>query len=88
MFAALMTPAAWLAAIMLFSRGVTAWIVLPVMAVGGALFTMFDVLWSTSIARFIPPHALSRGSSYCWLVPSAFMPVGFLAAGALGTSQQ
>lgn len=84
MFTAMVTPVAWLAALLLFSRGVTVWIVIPLMAVGGALFTMFEVLWSTSLTRFIPPHAISRVSAYSWVLPSAFMPLGFLAAGALG----
>ncbi|MFN8123059.1 MAG: MFS transporter [Thermoleophilia bacterium] len=88
MLAALCTPAGWLTALLLFAHGAPVWLVLPVMAVGGAMFTMFEVLWTTSLTRFIPPHAISRVSAWCWIVPSAAMPLGFAAAGALGARME
>jgi predicted MFS family arabinose efflux permease len=63
----------------------------PVAAVGvlavatGLAFSLFEVWWETSLARHIPPHALSRVSSYDWMGSLALMPLGFAAAGPLAS---
>ena len=49
----------------------------------GLGFALFDVLWNTAMAERIPPHALSRVSSYDWMGSLVLLPVGFLVAGPL-----
>jgi len=44
-------------------------------------FAVFDILWNTAMAERIPPHALSRASSYEWMGSLVLLPVGLLAAG-------
>jgi hypothetical protein len=46
-------------------------------------FSLFGIWWETSLARYIPPHALSRVSSYDWVGSLALLPVGFALAGPL-----
>jgi MFS family permease len=53
-----------------------------------ALFTGFGFAvcltwWETALAHHIPPHALSRVSSYDWMGSLALLPVGYLVAGPL-----
>ena len=50
-------------------------------AATGMGFAIFDVLWDTAMAERIPPHALSRASSYEWMGSLIFLPVGYLLAG-------
>jgi MFS family permease len=47
----------------------------------GVGFALFDVLWNTTMAEQIPPHALSRASAYEWMGSLALLPVGYLLAG-------
>lgn len=51
-----------------------------VAGVNGALFM---VAWESSLAQHIPPHALSRVSSYDWMGSLALLPVGYALAGPL-----
>jgi MFS family permease len=62
---------------------------LPAVAVGLALALSFggvnvgNALWHTVLQANVPEHALSRVSSYDWLISLVFMPLGFLLAGPL-----
>jgi len=56
-------------------------VVLLLGAATGSGFALFDILWNTAMAERIPPHALSRASSYQWMGSLILLPVGFLAAG-------
>ncbi len=49
-------------------------------------FALFGIWWETSLARHIPPHALSRVSSYDWVGSLALLPVGFVLAGPLASA--
>jgi MFS family permease len=49
-------------------------------------FALFGIWWETSLARYIPPHALSRVSSYDWVGSLALLPVGFAVAGPLASA--
>ena len=57
----------------------------------GAGLALFDVWWQTALAQRIPPHALSRVSSYDWMGSLALLPLGYLLAGpaaeAFGASE-
>ncbi len=46
-------------------------------------FAMFDVSWDTAIAQRIPPHAISRVSSFDWMGSLALLPLGYLLAGPM-----
>ncbi len=48
-------------------------------------WSLMGVFWETSLARHIPPHALSRVSSYDWMGSLALLPLGFVIAGPLAS---
>ena len=50
----------------------------------GLGLSLFDVWWQTALAQRIPPHALSRVSSYDWMGSLALLPLGYLLAGPIG----
>jgi MFS family permease len=58
---------------------------LPVLLVAALLMGIgietFSVLWDTSLQQHVPPHALSRVSSYDALGSFVFIPLGQIAAG-------
>ncbi len=58
-------------------------LVLATMPVTGFAFAMMLIFWETSLARHIPPHALSRVSAYDLMGSMALVPVGQFAAGPL-----
>ena len=61
--------------------------VLAVIAVGtGFGFSTCLIWWETALAHHIPPHALSRVSSYDWMGSLALLPVGYFVAGPLAAS--
>jgi predicted MFS family arabinose efflux permease len=49
--------------------------------VSAIAFNFANTLWSTVLQANIPPHALSRVSSYDWLGSLVFLPAGYLLAG-------
>jgi MFS family permease len=49
--------------------------------VGAAAFNFANTLWNTVLQANIPPHALSRVSSYDWLGSLVFLPAGYMLAG-------
>ena len=73
----------WPVPVGMFALGMPLAIVLPAMALNGAGLTLFLVPWETALAERIPPDALSRVSSYDWMVSLALLPVGYLLAGIL-----
>jgi MFS family permease len=76
----------WPLAAILYATGVTLVVVLPAMIVAGGGIALFDVWWLTALAERIPPDALSRVTSYDWMVSGGLLPVGYLLAGPLGRS--
>lgn len=65
-------------------------LVLVTALISGFGGNLFMVWWETALAQHIPPHALSRVSSYDWFGSLALLPVGQAVAGplaaGLGTS--
>jgi MFS family permease len=49
--------------------------------VGAIAFNFANTLWNTVLQANIPPHALSRVSSYDWLGSLVFLPAGYMLAG-------
>ena len=73
----------WPVVIAMFALGLPLGIVLPGMGLAGFAVTLFMVWWETALAERIPPSALSRVSSYDWMVSSSLLPVGYLLSGVL-----
>lgn len=55
-------------------------------AVTGVAVSLFFVLWETTLQTHIPGHALSRVSSYDYLLSSGLMPLGLLLAGPVAAA--
>jgi MFS family permease len=51
------------------------------MVLAGIAVSLFFTLWDTSIQEQIPPHAVSRVSSYDFAVSLGLMPIGMALAG-------
>ena len=81
----------WPAAIALFAAGAPRGFLVAFFVLAGAGLALFDVWWQTALAQRIPPHALSRVSSYDWMGSLALLPLGYLLAGpmaeALGATE-
>ena len=75
--------AAWPVLLVVFGAGAPVPLVLALAFGMGVGFALFDVWWNTAMAERIPPHALSRVSSYDWMGSVILLPVGFLAAGPI-----
>lgn len=52
----------------------------------GVAASLFFTLWDTSIQEQVPPHAVSRVSSYDFTVSLGLMPIGMAAAGPVAAS--
>ncbi len=76
----------WPPAFLVFAIGAPLWIVFPMAVVAGTSFGAFEVWWITALAERIPPQALSRVTSYDWMVSFALLPIGYLVAGPLAAS--
>ncbi len=81
MRAAFLVIAAWPVMLVAFAAEAPVALVLVLGAATGSGFALFDIWWDTAMAERIPPHALSRASSYEWMGSLILLPVGFLAAG-------
>jgi hypothetical protein len=75
---------AWPVAIGAFALGAPLPVVLPLELASGAAFALFIVWWETALARGVPPHLISRVTSFDWMGSLALMPIGYVAAGPLG----
>jgi MFS family permease len=73
----------WPLATILYAAGVTLAIVVPVSVLAGAGFALFDVWWLTALAERIPAQALSRVTSFDWMVSLGLLPLGYAAIGPL-----
>jgi hypothetical protein len=74
----------WPAVIALFAAGAPRGLLVALFFASGAGLSLFDVWWQTALAQRIPPHALSRVSSYDWMGSLALLPLGYLLAGPNG----
>ena len=81
MRAAFLVLAAWPVMLLAFAATAPVPVLLLLGAATGFGFALFDVWWNTAMAERIPPHALSRASSYEWMGSLILLPVGYLAAG-------
>jgi MFS family permease len=84
MRAAFLCALPWPAVNGLFALGAPLAALVPLFVLAGAGIALFDVWWGTALAERVPPHTLSRVSSYDWMGSFALLPIGFLVAGPLG----
>ncbi|MFB9369225.1 MFS transporter [Kitasatospora albolonga] len=70
----------------IIGAGPSVWVVAILEAVTGVGVSLFFVLWETSLQTHIPEHALSRVSSYDFLLSSGLMPLGLVLAGPIATA--
>jgi MFS family permease len=54
--------------------------------VAGVAVSLFFTLWDTSIQEQVPPHAVSRVSSYDFSVSLGLMPIGMAVAGPIAAA--
>jgi MFS family permease len=83
MRAAFLVVAAWPVMLVAYALGAPVVLVVLLSLGTGAGFALFDVFWNTAMAQRIPPHALSRASSYEWMGSLILLPVGFVLAGPI-----
>jgi predicted MFS family arabinose efflux permease len=83
MRAAMLAILLWPAAAILYAAGITLYVVVPAVVIGGGGIALFDVWWLTALAERIPADKLSRVSSYDWMVSLALLPLGYVLAGPL-----
>jgi MFS family permease len=81
MRAAYLVMAPWPLMLVAFAAGAPSVLVLLLAAGNGVGFALFTIWWDTAMAERIPPHALSRASSYEWMGSLILLPVGYLLAG-------
>jgi hypothetical protein len=74
----------WPVAIIVFAAGAPRPLLVALFVLSGVGLSLFEVWWHTSMAQRIPPHALSRVSSYDWMGSLALLPLGYLLAGPIG----
>ena len=73
----------WPPAIAVFALAPPLWVAVPLFVLVGFGFSMFDISWDTALQERIPPHLLSRVSSFDWMGSLALLPLGYLLAGPL-----
>ncbi len=76
----------WPAQGIAFALGAPLTAVIILAFAAGIGFSLFEVWWETALVRHIPPHALSRVSSYDWMGSLALLPLGFALAGPLAAA--
>jgi MFS family permease len=74
----------WPAVTAAFALGAPLVLLVPAFVAAGVGIALFGVWWETAIAERVPPHLLSRVSSYDWMGSLALLPVSYLLAGPLG----
>jgi MFS family permease len=84
MLAAFAMNLGWPAGIVVFAVGAPRPLLVALFVLAGLGLSLFDVWWQTALAQRIPPHALSRVSSYDWMGSLALLPLGYLLAGPIG----
>jgi MFS family permease len=75
----------WPLSAILYAAGITLVVVLPASMLAGAGFALSDVWWLTALAERIPPQALSRVTSYDWVVSLGLLPLGYAVMGPLAS---
>jgi Transmembrane secretion effector len=83
MRAAFLCSLPWAAISVAFGAGAPLAVLFPLYAAAGVGIALFGIWWETALAERVPPHTLSRVSSYDWMGSLALLPIGYLLAGPL-----
>ena len=67
-----------------FALGLPPAALFPLFVLAGTGIALFDIWWHTALAERVPPHMLSRVTSYDWMGSLALLPIGYVLAGPLG----
>ncbi len=67
-----------------FALGLPPAALFPLFVFAGTGIALFDIWWHTALAERVPPHMLSRVTSYDWMGSLALLPIGYVLAGPLG----
>jgi predicted MFS family arabinose efflux permease len=84
LLAGLVLNLGWPLAVALFAVGLPEPVIAVIFVLCGVGLSLFGIWWHTALAHNIPPHALSRVSSYDWMGSLALLPVGYVLAGPIG----
>ncbi|HEX8102991.1 MAG TPA: MFS transporter [Solirubrobacteraceae bacterium] len=76
----------WPLSIVLYAATAPLAVVIASAVAGGGGLALFEVWWQTALAQRIPPHQLSRVTSYDYLGSLTLMPAGYLLAGPVAAS--
>ncbi len=76
----------WPAADICFALGPPVAVLYAAAFLAGCGIALFDIWWGTALAERVPPHTLSRVTSYDWMGSLALLPLGYLLAGPLAAS--
>ena len=79
--AAMAAAVPWPATITVYALGFPLWLVYGSLVLGGVGIGLFAVWWETAIAQRIPPHLISRVSSFDWMGSLLLLPLGYLLSG-------
>jgi MFS family permease len=71
---------------LIIGSGFGVWAIAGLEAITGVGVALFFTLWETSLQEHIPEHAISRVSSFDYLVAAGLMPIGVLLAGPVSDS--
>lgn len=69
-----------------FALGAPLAALLPLYVAAGIGIALFIVWWETALAQRVPPHLLSRVTSYDWMGSLGLMPIGLILAGPLAAA--
>ena len=78
---AFLSVAAWSVALAGYALSDSVPLITATAFVGAMAMNFGGAFWFTALQEHVPPHALSRVSSYDWLGSWLFLPVGYVLVG-------
>lgn len=76
----------WPVATASYALGAPLGVVVPLIVGANFSFAICLIWWEVSLARHIPPHALSRVSAWDWMGSLALLPLGYALAGPMAAA--
>jgi MFS family permease len=83
LLAAMLACVPWSVNYIAFAMGVPLVVLVPFAVASGLGISLFMVWWETTLARGVPPAALSRVSSFDWMGSLGLAPIGLILAGPI-----
>jgi hypothetical protein len=85
-FVAMLVTMPWTGGYLAYALGAPLPLLGVIAFVGGFGIGLFMIWWESTLAREIPPAALSRVSAFDWMGSLGLLPLGLLIAGPLGAT--